>query len=223
MAVVNNIAMQHVLADIYKEAQDAHTRNIRYERSRACLPDGYSSIDELTNSLNNGNLYVISGCVGKTKKELLVDLVANYVSKFKNEPKLLIFVRKGGAHDWGRELLSLTSGVPCSKLISGNLKTKDWCKLAEATGELADLDIEFDESEPPVDIMVQNCLTKHQEVGLGLVVVDYLQSMKNESIYPSGFCSTREVLKELVNNLDLPVIAISEECDTSDKPLWSSF
>jgi replicative DNA helicase len=94
------------------------------------------------------------------------------------------------------------------------LQKDDWPKLADAAGTLSEMPIWIDDT-PAITMLELRAKARRlkSEVGLSLIVVDYLQLMRSGSRNDSREQEISEIsrsLKALAKELEMPVIALSQ-------------
>jgi len=111
-------------------------------------------------------------------------------------------------------MLSSEARVDSQRIRRGFLGEPDWPKLISAAGRLSDAQIFIDDT-PAITVLEMKAKARRlkSEVGLGLVILDYLQLMRS-----GGYKDSREQeisdisrsLKALAKELDVPVVALSQ-------------
>ena len=119
-------------------------------------------------------------------------------------------------------LLSCEARVSSEKIKTGNLKEDEWGRIADAMSILSEAGIYVDDtSSITVTEIGARCRKLMLEKGLDLVVIDYLQLMSASG--RSGGNRQQEIseisrtLKIMSNDLNIPVIALSQLSRSSDK------
>ncbi|MFB9733176.1 replicative DNA helicase [Ornithinimicrobium kibberense] len=127
-------------------------------------------------------------------------------------------------------LLSAESEIPLQNMRKGNMRDRDWTRLAETQGRIHDAPLFIDDS-PNMSLMEirAKCRRLKQRNDLKLVVVDYLQLMSSGKRVESRQQEVAEfsrALKLLAKELEVPLIALSQlnrgpEQRTDKKPQMS--
>ncbi len=113
-------------------------------------------------------------------------------------------------------MLSAEARVDATKLRSGGLDADDFERIGFAMGRLSAAPVYIDDTAgiSPTELRVK-CRKLKQEVGLGLIVIDYLQLM-NGSTGRKSDSAQQEVafvsksLKAIARELNVPVVALSQ-------------
>src|SRR5699024_7897616 len=129
-------------------------------------------------------------------------------------------------------LFSLESHVDAQILRTGNLSDTDWEKLIEGAGTIGNSRMIIDDTSGiSIAEMRSKCRKYKLELGLDLIIIDYLQLMtgsgsrKNES-RQQEISEISRSLKGLARELNVPVIALSQlsravEQRTDKRPMLS--
>ena len=129
-------------------------------------------------------------------------------------------------------LFSLESHVDAQILRTGNLSDTDWEKLIEGAGTIGSSRMIIDDTSGiTISEMRSKCRKYKLEMGLDLVIIDYLQLMsgsnsrRNES-RQQEISEISRSLKGLARELNVPVIALSQlsravEQRTDKRPMLS--
>ena len=111
-------------------------------------------------------------------------------------------------------LLAAESTIGMSTLRKGNMEQRDWDKLANIRGQIADAPLYIDDSPNMTLVEIRaKCRRLSQKVGLKMVVIDYLQLMTSGKKVESRQQEVSEfsrALKLLAKELNVPVIALSQ-------------
>ena len=177
------------------------------------LATGYSSLDKMTSGLQKNDLIIVAArpAMGKTAFALNV---AQNVAKLNNS-NVAIFSLEMGADQLIGRLISSEGRIEGYRLRTGNLEKDDWRSFKIATDTLSRLGVYIDDT-PGIRVgeVKAKCRQLHQQRGLDLVMVDYLQLLSGSK--QSGLNRQQEVseisrtLKELARELQIPVIALSQ-------------
>lgn len=184
---------------------------------------GFQSLDELTLGWQAGDMIVVAArpSIGKTAFVLNTVIAASRAGK-----RAAIFSLEMRRRQLEYRTLSTLSGVPLTRIMSGYLGDPDLERIGEATGLIAELDIEIDDSAAMSiwDIRT-SCRRLKSDRGLDLVVIDYFQLMRATG---GGRRHTqrREELEEisravkvLADEVSVPILLLSQLSRASeDRP-----
>lgn len=177
-------------------------------------PTGFHDLDVLLSGLHNSNLVIVGARPGMGKTSFALGVSSN-VAKSSSLP-VLIFSLEMSHLELTQRLVSAESRVDSTKIRNGKLESKDWDKISNAIGRLADTKI-FIDDDPNLTVMDIRARARRLKAreGLGLVVVDYLQLMsgsgrRNMESRQVEVSEISRGLKILARELDVPVIALSQ-------------
>lgn len=177
------------------------------------LTTGYDALDKMTSGLQNNDLIIIAArpAMGKTAFALNV---AQNVAKL-NDVNVAIFSLEMGADQLVSRLISAEGRIEAYRLKTGTLETDDWRSFRIAIDTLSKLGVYIDDT-PGIRVgeLRAKCRQLHQQKGLGLVMIDYLQllsgSKSNGGNRQQEVSEISRMLKEMARELKIPVIALSQ-------------
>jgi replicative DNA helicase len=175
------------------------------------LSTGLRDLDEMTRGMQPGNIILIAARPSQGKSALALNMA---IAAAQQGQTVGIFSLEMSDEEWGIRALAGEARVNGHRVQSGMLGQKDWGKLAQAMGTLAELPVYIDDSADLTPLALRTKAKRLQaEHGLGLVVVDYAQLMSGE-----GRSETREreiaqvsrTLKRIAKEFKIPVIELSQ-------------
>jgi replicative DNA helicase len=176
------------------------------------VPTGFSELDELTNGLHGGQLIIVAARPGLGKSTLALDFARS--ATIKHHLPTIFFSLEMGRSEIAMRLLAAESTIGMTTLRKGNMEQRDWDKLANIRGQIADAPLYIDDSPNMTLVEIRaKCRRLSQKVGLKMVVIDYLQLMTSGKKVESRQQEVSEfsrALKLLAKELDVPVIALSQ-------------
>lgn len=118
-------------------------------------------------------------------------------------------------------LLSMVSMIDLEQVMNGRIKDDEWELLFRATKEIADKDLYVDET-PGITLSEMRSKLKRlkAEVGVDLVVIDYLQLMQADSRQENRqneIASISRGLKTLSKELNCPILSLAQLSREADK------
>ncbi len=184
------------------------------------IPTGFADIDRRTSGFHGAELILIAARPGMGKTSLALNIAQNSAVKYGK--KVAIFSLEMPGIQIANRLLSAEAKISSERLKKGDLRDDDWGKLAMASEVLCNSGIYIDDtSSITVTEIGARCRKLMLEKGLDMVVIDYLQLMSAAG--RSGGNRQQEIseisrtLKILANDLDIPVVALSQLSRSSDK------
>ena len=175
------------------------------------LSTGYPHLDSYLLGMQPGQLFVLAARPGMGKTAFALNIGVNAVEH--SGLPIAIFSLEMMATELSSRLLSSKAKVDSKKLRSKNFIETDLRNIAKAVKELSELPI-FINDEPVTVFDIQSqCRKIKAEMGLGLVIVDYLQLMKPHNSNPNREQQISEIsrgLKEMAKELECPVLTLSQ-------------
>lgn len=175
---------------------------------------GFGSLDSLTTGLQKSDLVILAArpSVGKTSFALNI---AEHAAVH-DRRSVGIFSLEMSKEQLVLRLLSSVSKIDSQRLRTGFLEEMDFAKIAPAMNSLSEAPIYIDDSPNITTMELRTKARRLQaEVGLDLVIVDYLQLMQSSTTTRDAN-RVQEVseisrgLKALARELKVPVVALSQ-------------
>jgi replicative DNA helicase len=181
----------------------------RRREGQSGLRLGLPDFDALSNGLEPGDLVVIAGRPGMGKTALLVSIAA-HVSALEN---VAVFSAEMSAQQLMRRALALMSNLSQGKLRQvTQLSEHDWSAIESATSVMAQRRLWVDDKPSPSLTHVRaETLALKARMGLGLVLVDYVQLIQGAGA--NRYEQLRDVaygLKGLAKEAGVPVILLAQ-------------
>ncbi|WP_299518265.1 replicative DNA helicase [uncultured Serinicoccus sp.] len=192
------------------------------------VPTGFAELDELTNGLHPGQMVIIAARPAVGKSTIALDFAR--AAAIKHQMATVVFSLEMSRTEITMRLLSAESEIPLQNMRKGNMRDRDWTRLAETQGRITDAPLFIDDS-PNMSLMEirAKCRRLKQRNNLRMVIIDYLQLMSSGKRVESRQQEVAEfsrALKLLAKELEVPVIALSQlnrgpEQRTDKKPQMS--
>ena len=170
---------EHVKDVVMRTFQEIHETANRGE-SITGLPTGYRQLDKMTAGMHSGDLIIVAGRPGMGKTSFALN-VAHNACETSKQP-VAVFSLEMPKGQLVRRLLGSEARVDGNRIRTGQLHKDDWPKLADAAGTLSEMPIWIDDT-PAITMLELRAKARRlrSEIGLGLIVVDYLQLMRSGS------------------------------------------
>ena len=176
------------------------------------VPTGFHSFDKMTAGFQPGDLVIVAGRPSMGKTALALNM-AQYAALKKKVPTA-VFSLEMSKESLVMRMLTSEGRINGNRIRAGMLKDNDWPKLARACGSLAEAPVYIDDSGGMGIMELRSkCIRLHQEKGLGLVMIDYLQLMSGRGGNEGREREISEIsrgLKALAKDLNIPVVALSQ-------------
>jgi replicative DNA helicase len=175
------------------------------------LATGFIKLDELTSGFQNADFIIIAGrpSMGKTAFALNVVKYAGVELR----RKVLVLSLEMSKEQLVQRLLCAEAKVNSQSVRTGYLEQRDWTRLTNAAGRLAEAPIFIDDT-PAISVLEARAKARRMkaEHGLDLVVIDYLQLMRGRNVEnrQQEISEISRSLKALAKELSIPVVALSQ-------------
>lgn len=176
------------------------------------VPTGFSDLDRMLAGMQDSNLLILASRPGIGKTALATN-IAQYVAVEKKMPVGYFALEMSNLEMVDRMLVS-QANIDAWKLKTGNLKDDDFARLSEGMGVLAESPLYIDDT-PGQSILELRTKARrlHSQVGVKLLIVDYLQLCIGDKNYDSRVQEVGAIsqgLKNLARELKIPVLALSQ-------------
>ncbi len=176
------------------------------------VPTGFADLDNMLAGMQDSNLIILAARPGIGKTTFATN-IAQFVAVEKKMP-VGYFALEMSILEMTDRMLVGQANVDAWKLKTGNLKDDDFAKISEAMGVMADSPLYIDDTPGQSILEIRTKARKlHSQVGLKLLVVDYLQLMVGDKSYDSRVQEVGAIsqgLKNLARELRIPVLALSQ-------------
>lgn len=172
---------------------------------------GFQDLDRITGGLQPSELIIIAGPPSTGKTALALN-IAEYATIYaEGKVPALFFSLELGKEMVAERLLCSISRVNVGRLRTGYLAEADWPRLTMGAGCLSESSLFIDDTSAiSVFEMCSRARRLRAEYGLGLIVIDYLQLVKDNAGNQQNLLETSRTLKALAKELGVPVIALSQ-------------
>lgn len=176
------------------------------------VPTGFSDLDTLTSGFQRSDLIILAGRPSMGKTALALNIARNVAVEA--DIAVAIFSLEMAKEQLSMRMLCSEARIDSSRLRSGFFSKKDWVKLTDAAGVLAEAPIFIDDS-PDISVVEIRAKARRLKMDkdIGLIIIDYLQLMKTRASAERRDLEISEIsrsLKILAKEIDLPVIALSQ-------------
>ncbi len=198
------------------------------------VPSGFADLDQITGGFQPGNLIIIAARPSMGKSALVTNIAENVALDKKNPRAVALFSLEMSEGELAQRFIASQAAIKGDDLRKGRVRDEKWQRVLKVAGEYERSKLYVDDSS---DIGLLDIRAKarrlhqalHDEGGLGLVIIDYLQLMRADTRYDSRVQQVGEMsrgLKILARELKVPVIALSQlsrgvESRTDKRPMLS--
>ena len=177
------------------------------------IPTGFIDLDYKLSGLQRSDLVLIAARPSMGKTAFVLN-IAQHVA-FRQNKAVAIFSLEMSKEQLVNRLFSLESHVDAQILRTGNLSDTDWEKLIEGAGTIGSSRMIIDDTSGiTISEMRSKCRKYKLEMGLDLIIIDYLQLMSGSG--RGGDSRQQEIsdisraLKGVARELNVPVVALSQ-------------
>ena len=167
-------------------------------------------LDKLLNGLQKSDLILLAARPSMGKTALALNIAKNAATLGKRVAVFSLEMSKG---QLAKRLLSTASGVNSQYLNIGNVSDNDIDLLVQATDELSGLKMFIDDTAGQTLLEMRSKIRRlAHEVGLDLIVIDYLQLMQGgkQENRQQEISEISRSLKALAREMDVPILALSQ-------------
>lgn len=202
------------LAESLKLAEIAYKR----ESKIVGVTTGLADLDKWLGGLHSSDLIIIAGrpSMGKTA---LATNIAFYAALAKSHNKeeggnVLVFSLEMSADQLATRILAQEASISSDKIRRGELKSKDFPALVEASNQISKIPLYIDDT-PSLTVAALRTRARRlkRQKGLDLIVIDYLQLLHTGGNIENRVQEISQItraLKGLAKELEVPVIAASQ-------------
>lgn len=202
----------YALKDIIKDTFETIEKLYERKTHITGVTSGFKDLDKITSGLQDSDLIIIAGRPSMGKTSFALNIAEN--AAIDASTPVAVFSLEMSKEQLVQRMLASRAKVDLHKLRSGYLKDEDWGRLTTAVGSLYDAPIYIDDT-PAQSVLEMRAKARRwkNELGLKLVIIDYLQLMRGRRSTDNREQEISEIsrsLKAMAKELHLPVIALSQ-------------
>jgi replicative DNA helicase len=175
------------------------------------VPTGFRDLDSKLAGMQDSNLIILAARPGIGKTSFALN-IAQYVAVVAGMP-VGMFSLEMSQEELVDRLLVGQADIDAWKLKTGKLDEKDFDRLSNAMGELAEAPIFIDDT-PGISISEMRTKARRLQIehGLRFLIVDYLQLVHGRNLENrvQEVSEISQSLKNLARELKIPVLALSQ-------------
>jgi replicative DNA helicase len=187
------------------------------------IPTGYDRFNEFTSGFQPQDLIIIAARPSMGKTSFMMNIAESIaIPDRSGQPRgpagrlysVGVFSLEMSKEQIGLRMLSSESGVSNHLIRAGMLSERNWRDLADASSRLSKAKIYIDDT-PGIDIMEMRAKARRlkMEVGLDMIMVDYLQLMSVKGKVESRNQEISQIsrgLKAIAKEINAPLISLSQ-------------
>ncbi|HFD38427.1 MAG TPA: replicative DNA helicase, partial [Anaerolineae bacterium] len=192
------------------------------------IPTGFERIDKLLGGLQRSDMVILAARPSVGKTSLALSFAHNAAKKYNQ--RVAFFSLEMSSEQVVQRLIAAETGINSQRLRRGEIEEHEWNRFIKATNDLAETHFYIDDT-PGVSAMELRTKARrlHAEVGLDLIIVDYLQLMRGDHRSENRVQEISAIsrsLKALARELNVPLLALSQlsrgvESRTDKRPILS--
>lgn len=167
-------------------------------------------LDDVLNGLQKSDLILLAARPSMGKTALALNIAKNAASLGKTVAIFSLEMSKG---QLAKRFLSTASGVNSQYLNKGTISNEDMNSLIRAVDELSILKMYIDDAAGQSLLEMRSKIRRlAHEVGLDLIIIDYLQLMQGgrQENRQQEISEISRSLKALAREMDVPILALSQ-------------
>ena len=191
-------------------------------------PSGFKDLDEMTGGFQPGNLVILAARPSMGKSALVCNIAEN--ASIDGNAPVAIFSLEMSETELAQRFVASQARIKGDELRRGRVAEHKWPKIMEASQRLARAPMFIDDSSDIGLLEIRaKCRRLHQQHGLGLIIIDYIQLMRADGRTDNRVEQIGQMsrgLKILARELSVPVVALSQlnrsvESRTDKRPVLS--
>ncbi len=192
------------------------------------LRTGFSDMDRMLSGLQRSDLIILAARPSMGKTSMALNMAYNVASK--ENKAVAIFSLEMSKEQLVMRMLCSSTGFNLHNVRRGKLRAEDWPRLTAACENLSQTPIFIDDASGSTVLEMKSKARRlHQQHGLGLVIIDYLQLMSSHARVENRQQEISQIsrnLKAMAKDLNVPVVALSQlsravESRADHKPMLS--
>jgi replicative DNA helicase len=177
------------------------------------IPTGFHDLDKMTSGLHGGEMIVIAARPSMGKTSFAMNIAEH--AAIDQGKKVGVFSLEMSSESLVLRMLCSRSRVNLRNIRDGFLAERDFPKLTGAAGKLANAPIFIDDTSGLSILQLRaKARRMHQQYGVELFVIDYLQLLHSTSRRAENrqqeIADISNGIKALAKELDVPVIVLSQ-------------
>ncbi len=176
------------------------------------VPTGFLDLDRLLGGMQPSDLLIIAGRPGQGKSGFCLSVARNAAQTHRKH--VALFSLEMSNEQVVQRLLAQETSIDSQRLRLGLVHDEEWPLFTQAVSVLSETQIYLDDTPALTPLQLHTkCRRLHMEVGLDLVIVDYLQLMTSDEHSENRVQEVSYIsrsLKTLARELRVPVLAAAQ-------------
>lgn len=200
------------LKQVLSEYYDRVDYLARHQDETIGVPTGFIDLDRLLGGLQPSDLLIIAGRPGQGKSGLCLSIAKNASQLHKKH--VAIFSLEMSNDQLVQRLVAQETEIDSQRLRLANLRDEEWPLFTQAVSTLSSTQMYLDDTPAITPLQLRTkCRRLHMEIGLDLIIVDYLQLMTGDTRIENRVQEVSYIsrnLKALARELNVPVVAAAQ-------------
>ncbi len=184
----------------------------RHRDETVGVPTGFIDLDRLLAGMQPSDLLIIAGRPGQGKSGFCISAAKNASQIHKKH--VALFSLEMSNEQLVQRLVAQETAIDSQRLRMGDIQDEEWPLFTQAVSTLSNTYIYLDDTPAITPLQLRTkCRRLHMEVGLDLVVVDYVQLMTGDTRMDNRVQEVSYItrnLKVLARELKVPVLAAAQ-------------
>lgn len=184
----------------------------RHQDETIGVPTGFIDLDRLLGGLQPSDLLIVAGRPGQGKSGFCLSIAKNASQLHKKH--VALFSLEMSNEQLVQRLISQETSIDSQRLRLAALQDDEWPLFTQAVSALGETHIYLDDTPAITPLQLRTKARRlHMELGLDLIIVDYLQLMTGESRFENRVQEVSYIsrnLKALARELNVPVLAAAQ-------------
>jgi replicative DNA helicase len=200
------------LKQVLSEYYDRIDYLARHRDETIGVPTGFIDLDRILGGMQPSDLLIIAGRPGQGKSGFCLSAAKNAGQMYKKH--VAVFSLEMSNEQLVQRLVSQETSIDSQRLRLAQLEDDEWPLFTQAVSALSDTHIYLDDTPAITPLQLRTkCRRLHMEVGLDLIIVDYLQLMTGDvrienRVQEVSYISRN--LKALARELNVPLLAAAQ-------------
>lgn len=200
------------LKQVLSEYYDRIDYLARHQDETIGVPTGFIDLDRLLGGMQPSDLLIIAGRPGQGKSGFCISAARNASQLHKKH--VALFSLEMSNEQLVQRLIAQETGIDSQRLRLANLHDDEWPIFTQAVSALSDTHIYLDDTPAITPLQLRTkCRRLHMEIGLDLIIVDYLQLMSGDTRIENRVQEVSYIsrnLKALARELNVPLLAAAQ-------------
>jgi replicative DNA helicase len=184
----------------------------RHQDETVGVPSGFKDLDRLLGGMQRSDLLIIAGRPGQGKSGFCISVAKNAAQLHKKH--VAMFSLEMSNEQLVQRLIAQETRINSQRLRLGEIEDDEWPLFTQAVSALGEAHIYLDDtpSVSPLQLRTK-CRRLHMEIGLDLIIIDYLQLMTGDTRMDNRVQEVSYIsrnLKALARELNVPVLAAAQ-------------